>query len=81
MSKSRSTETEMKVGCRADSSDRTVHLLPPVLGAGAALPPIVGPRERVGAANKSAKTFMKRAMGQSGKIPGKGVVDGRRRRP
>ncbi|CAK9779493.1 hypothetical protein CC85DRAFT_287349 [Cutaneotrichosporon oleaginosum] len=58
--------------------DRAVHLLPPVL-AGTALPPVVGPRERVVAANKAKQTFYKRAMKASGKIPGKGVVDGRRR--
>lgn len=63
----------------ADSSDRTVHLLPPVLGAGAALPPVVGPKERVAKAGKSAKTFYTKAMRDSGKIPGRGVVDGRRR--
>lgn len=63
---------------RADSSDRTVHLLPPVL-AGTALPPAIGPRERVGDAGKAKQTFYKRAMKASGKIPGKGVVDGRRR--
>ncbi|BEJ16756.1 hypothetical protein CspHIS471_0601570 [Cutaneotrichosporon sp. HIS471] len=58
--------------------DRTVHLLPPVL-AGTALPPIVGPRERVGTAGKAQATFYKNAMKASGKIPGRGVVDGRRR--
>jgi hypothetical protein len=40
---------------------------------------MVGPRERVGSAGKAKAKFYKNAMKASGKIPGRGAVDGRRK--
>lgn len=72
--KRRKTETVEK-----DLGGSTLHLLQPVLAAGDGLPPVI----EVGSQQKraSAKTrFMKNAMKESGRIPGKAMLDGRRRR-
>lgn len=61
------------------SDSTTLHLLPPVL-AGAALPPVIAPRQKVTAANAARKNFMKTAMKSSGVIPGRGALDGRKKR-
>lgn len=62
---------------------KKVHLLPPALNTGplGGLPPIHDARGRVPIAGKDARgNFVKGAMRVSGKGPGKGLVDGRRRR-
>lgn len=64
---------------QANHSNSALHLLPPILSTTADLPPVIGPRERLAAANGSQKSFMKKAMRDSGKIPGRGLLDGRRR--
>jgi len=46
---------------------------------GGALPPVVAPRQAVAGTNAARKTFMKKAMRDSGKIPGRGLIDGRRK--
>lgn len=65
--------------CPSNVSNKTVHLLPAVLGVGSALPPVIGARESAGSAGKGREKFLRRAMKDSGKIPGRGIVDGRRR--
>jgi hypothetical protein len=47
--------------------------------AGFDLPPVVAPRQKVFAANAARKTFMKKAMRGSGKIPGNSSLDGRKK--
>lgn len=72
--KRRKTDTVEK-----DLGGSTLHLLQPVLSAGDGLPPVI----EVGSQQKraSAKSrFMKNAMKESGRIPGKAILDGRRRR-
>ena len=58
----------------------TLHLLPPTLDISpSALPPVLEAHARPVAAKDPRKVFYKMAMKESGRIPGRGMVDGRRK--
>lgn len=72
--KRRKTETVEK-----DLGGSTLHLLQPVLSAGDGLPPVIDAGSQQKRASAKSR-FMKNAMKESGRIPGKAILDGRRRR-
>lgn len=65
---------------RPRSEKKTLHLLPPTLTPSiASLPPIIGPQRRPEVGKNPREAFYKSAMKESGNIPGKGIVDGRKK--
>ncbi|KAK4687920.1 hypothetical protein P7C73_g2192, partial [Tremellales sp. Uapishka_1] len=64
---------------RKVSDHTTLHLLEPTLGLqNGQLPPVLDARKRPARGQDARTKFMKGAMKLSGKIPGRGLVDGRR---
>ncbi|EIW72232.1 hypothetical protein TREMEDRAFT_58392 [Tremella mesenterica DSM 1558] len=60
------------------SENKTLFLLPPTLGRQDDIPPVIGPGQTGRGAN-ARKAFVRAAMSQSGRVPQKGLVDGRRK--
>ncbi|OCF61188.1 hypothetical protein L486_00833 [Kwoniella mangroviensis CBS 10435] len=71
-------KTEKKI-----SDQTTLQILPPTFNPSTtSLPPLIVPRRKASArpAGKASKDkFMKRAMNNSGVVPGRGMIDGRRK--
>ncbi|RXK36976.1 hypothetical protein M231_05740 [Tremella mesenterica] len=60
------------------SENKTLFLLPPTLGRQDDIPPVIVPGQTGRGAN-ARKAFVRAAMSQSGRVPQKGSVDGRRK--